>query len=1502
MDWGGVRQGDKEQEIATYPVETISFIRFNESEISKSLCLNWVISGENSQIFFNTDSNGCQENRQLANGMVEVAWYLPKDTDVKEDHFQDIQDVALFTNLRGNARNYPIQLKLIREISSKIVIFISTQELQQEVEIIRSFLESGKGVIIYPTDKVLGGQEKSLVKDFCKLLPKKHLKNIGFLETQDKKRQDITDEIRRYLRNLKTNELFKISLEEVAQSMLKLGMDVDEYEEVCQKGIVQAANILEIIQKYSNEDRKNKIIPLQGKLWSVWAENDKEFQRMKGFQQWKRKQPKGLKDDDETYKSELSKRMKRCREDQYARFKNSDSEAMQLFLRIMIEESTLVKEYFTRYLKLKLDELSRQEASKLRQSSKENRLQIEEIEERITEINPDGSEPSSEVKNLLEQQKRLAKEQDSLFTQISDQSLGLEHFLREMGQIYEAYKALGNHENDDKSEVNPSHLPKVAAELVLSGYPLEIMDGDVSSVPIVWIQAVFKELNQLLSESNEQKEPKILTLSTLGIQSSGKSTLLNTMFGLQFAVSAGRCTRGVYLQPVKVENELRKKLNTDYIFVVDTEGLSSFSHDYKHDNELSTFVIGLTSLSLIIIMKENTKYLEELLPISVLAFLRMEQQGLQRKCKLVHQNIDESARKTLITDVEKLQRLLNQKTQEACEIEKVPPRNFKSLIGFDVEEDVEYIPSLYEGDGAMVAVNPSYSEKINKLKKRIISKDNLPKSSINDFGKHLLDFWGAVKKDPFAYGFKDIIETQATDILQKNISLINWNFTRPITTVFVSDARTSIGNCQSIANLDQTFDKLKQELRGKVASSLITQESKLESFFENIENPNHKKYIMDREFSTFQELRDLSKELQTDAQQTIKEFYETQKSRLKSIDLKDNFRKKIYAKIKNFVEDKKKSRREGLSWSEEEQTALFEQIWTSIVKEIADSSTETLQPAKVPSDAWHILYYDIYESNRNTLNKLIKLSTDLINHDLPVSVKDSITSYSDKDNWWNKALEWMASRTKEDEKSTQDFFNKLDKDTQDFFNKLDKDIDKNLQTKIRNRVPYNKNDLTEILKDIEAKIAENNKNSNKRNTPKITKEIEISFAVSICRRYIKQLETIDKNFRSDNDTISNLLLDKPSYADIFVSLLDETRAKVKATTKLGEIIVEGIYQKIDENLVNSIRTKMQNSPNFNILAHKNVLLARIMISLAEEENFDNYMVYIHDFKKSLEYWLSKFFDEFVSNDAARIRDVINSEINLLVNSIKNIVNDIKDAPNIVAWTAKFHEKAESKININNLDQVNIMGSVIKDFDCVALKNDLTQRLDDAESILSNRLNDLFGEKREEKKKDFVSEISDKIIGCTDTCPFCGEICTYGKHSDSTRHEVLSHRPIGITGYRPVHGEQTLYGEQKKLITSTCQQLVNGDRTFRDKKTNGQDIPFKDYYKIYPEWTIIKESGGEDSTYWIWFMMKFSRKLADYYRCDDDKIEEPDIPDYWKAMNLTKEQEIEKLKKIIEGRA
>jgi predicted GTPase len=39
----------------------------------------------------------------------------------------------------------------------------------------------------------------------------------------------------------------------------------------------------------------------------------------------------------------------------------------------------------------------------------------------------------------------------------------------------------------------------------------------------------------------------------MGVQSSGKSTLLNTMFGIQMRTSVGQCTRGVNMQLLAVD-------------------------------------------------------------------------------------------------------------------------------------------------------------------------------------------------------------------------------------------------------------------------------------------------------------------------------------------------------------------------------------------------------------------------------------------------------------------------------------------------------------------------------------------------------------------------------------------------------------------------------------------------------------------------------------------------------------------------------------------------------------------------------------------------------------------------------------------------------------------------------------------------------------------------------------------------------------------------------------
>lgn len=69
----------------------------------------------------------------------------------------------------------------------------------------------------------------------------------------------------------------------------------------------------------------------------------------------------------------------------------------------------------------------------------------------------------------------------------------------------------------------------------MDSQPFELIDGDSLKMPKEIIHQVFKPIND-----------RCLVVTILGPQSSGKSTLLNFLFGCDFATSEGRCTRGVY--------------------------------------------------------------------------------------------------------------------------------------------------------------------------------------------------------------------------------------------------------------------------------------------------------------------------------------------------------------------------------------------------------------------------------------------------------------------------------------------------------------------------------------------------------------------------------------------------------------------------------------------------------------------------------------------------------------------------------------------------------------------------------------------------------------------------------------------------------------------------------------------------------------------------------------------------------------------------------------------
>ncbi|XP_062399809.1 interferon-induced very large GTPase 1-like [Sardina pilchardus] len=368
-----------------------------------------------------------------------------------------------------------------------------------------------------------------------------------------------------------------------------------------------------------------------------------------------------------------------------------------------------------------------------------------------------------------------------LAQQILD-TLGIEHFMREIGQIYES-----------KQSDDTRHLPSVAAELLLDGYPMELLNGDASIIPEKWVTDALMEVHRRVGSS------RLLVVSVLGVQSTGKSTLLNTMFGVQLPVSSGRCTRGAYMLFLSVEQELREALNCDFVLLIDTEGLKApeltmLEDSFEHDNQLATLVIGLSDVTIINIAMENSTDMKDVLQIAVHAFLRMKQLGKRPICHFVHQNVSGvSAHSKLTTERKHLMEQLDEMTQIAVAMENQSEViKFTDILDYNVDGNNWYIPGLWHGTPPMAPVNSGYSEAVHELKMNVIKQNHTENMcEIPDFLKWMSSLWKSVKHEIFS--FRNSLVANAYDSLCKEFSEWEWSFRKCIYS-WLNDAETQISN------------------------------------------------------------------------------------------------------------------------------------------------------------------------------------------------------------------------------------------------------------------------------------------------------------------------------------------------------------------------------------------------------------------------------------------------------------------------------------------------------------------------------------------------------------------------------------------------------------------------------------------------------------------------------------------------------------------------------------
>lgn len=788
-----------EDSLINKSIPIFSFMRLGEYSVSKSQILNQVISpeGQRRAFFIHRDMNGGNTKRKISDGLVELSWYFPDGSSL--DLFLKPIYIA---NLRGDLQSNKTQTHFLKKISATVFIFVDNAgaaskcftdidmsntnyffivSVHSEIteRSFKFFLEKLSQLknnnYLFTVCKNGAGKKNSeyLLKLFPDLMVKKRILVLVPNRSPD---IQIAKKLQLIIKEKMTTKLNCSTLEKLSNVAHETGIHIDEELKECKNARRLSGAIIKDIRDVPSY--KKETIKLQGELWKQLATIEKKIIRMS-------------KQDimsEEEYKSQLHKEIFNLRKQQS---QQKLSDGMKQFLQALNCLSQLEIHYFLYWMRFYLDQLSR--------------------------------------KNILQSHLQLHQDK-SLGESITERHLGVEHFLRELGQFYEANHCMLKHGEILQSPNQFSNLPSVAADLLLGGFPLELIDGVASNIPIQWITDVFIEL-----DAKTGGECRLKVVTVLGIENTGKSTLLKAMFGIG-SLTKGGCTRGAFMTFCKVPENMQEELGCHFILLIDTKGLrapelASLEDSYKHDNELATLAVGLSDVTIVNISIDKKSDMKDILQIVVHAFLRMKEIRKKPSCLFVHQNVSNlSAHDQNVRD-ELLMEELDIMTRKAAKMEnKTDVTKFSDIMDYDIKNHNWYIPNLWHGVPPMASISTEYSIKVSEFKSHLLTVVKQKAYSdchhIRNFIEWIQDLWDKVKYEKFLFECKTNIGATEYDTLWKQFSKLEWSF-REAMYSWVAEKEGAIQNQTTAVPKDELWsllqNSLKQELQeqaDKVKTSL----------------------------------------------------------------------------------------------------------------------------------------------------------------------------------------------------------------------------------------------------------------------------------------------------------------------------------------------------------------------------------------------------------------------------------------------------------------------------------------------------------------------------------------------------------------------------------------------------------------------------------------------------------------------------------------------------------
>ncbi|XP_070281501.1 interferon-induced very large GTPase 1-like [Myotis yumanensis] len=1396
--WQEARQSPREEKVnyknklmCQVSTPIVSFIRVgNGFSASKSQIMNCLLSKRKHDVFFHRHCRGSTKDCLLMGGVVEICWFCPRGDD--EDRFDNC---VTFTNLHGDAKEHKKQLTFLQEVSSLIVVLMSTSDDDEENrKIVRDLSQSPKPLIC-----LLDNKEKNMSNNS---------KQKVIIGLRNRNEAELTEELFTKIRRLLELSDTALSLEECTPIARKLGFLTDEDQRDCKEAKEKAEVLIALLREVNISQIKENLLPLQGHLWHRWCRKDKELHHLR----------EKVNQSIEQHKSDIEAEKQRIRNQQLTRAFPLN-ELMQSVLEILQDYSeTQTTHYFLQWMSVFLDNLTAGHLEQL--IEKENNLWS------LIQKEKQKAPKSTDFQ-------RWQREIEAISTEINNCTFGIEQILREVGQIYEAL--------EEASHTKPMpylSLPQITADLMVSGVPIELMDGDASYVPLKWVGAVFDKVSEKLGNK------RLFVLSVLGLQSSGKSTLLNALFGLQFKVSAGRCTRGAYMQLLKVDDTFTEELGFDFVLVVDTEGLRAPELSSKcknRDNELATFVIGLGNLTLINIFGENPSEMQDILQIVVQAFMRMKQVKISPSCLFVHQNVGEVTAKDQTMERRRwLEQRLDEMATTAAEQEQCSDvTRFGDIIKFDVNTDVFYFAHLWDGNPPMAPPNPHYSHNVQELKRRILmaakqeSRGSIMK--ISDVKLRVQDLWRALVNENFIFSLRNNREVMAMSKLETMYNSWTWQLRSHV--------------------LDLQYQLINQIKNGKIQKlTASTLEAPVTEIYKAI------KQELDRYFNEYQD-SEIMKASFENKLINLKEalIFEIKNKAERHISYQKN-QEILYKKMSGYEKELLERSRElaltvkDKGFSEEELHVRFNEVWKKWMYGVSSALPPFTEPnIDVDSENIFLEYFRMEADIVNILNKKPRKEFE-INYEKHVKMKKRLY-----------ILTWYLDV--HDKES-------INRTTNRILSRYTETI-KKLQ---RQQCDYNPSYFHQILNLIEQGV----KSAPTEDRYTFTRNYKMDLSLYLFQRASENFKEMHRAFKRANDPVRYLESKKDDFLMGFKISCQGATSVTEFVDflwhKLTPAVSDTIWGKMAPKIAGEVRATC---PAFN--GNRANLEKHVLLSLAENENFDDYWEYIHNPESFFRNYIQRHIERYCSEQRSnKIKTFLKISVGDIKNAILSAIHEstarAKDKSSTVSgWLDLFCDHLGSNLNFPRKDLVSIENQEIKDIEF--LKEVMSEALDPAMITVEQ---ECLSKPGEGMVSDIQNMLSEHLCGCWKQCPFCGAICTNTIPNHDGDHSVPFHRPQAIGGWT--------WSNTDHFNIDCCTSLVASNHSF---VLNCRDIPFKIYQQAggeFAKWSITPDTSTQP--YWKWFVCHFRKELEEKYK--KQFTDKGEIPHEW--TNITKKKVLDDLKR------